>query len=417
MRVKVFNNLAVTEITAPASKSYAQRALFASCLSDQNCLLTNLGKSDDVQHIKYIIEQMGSLIEPLEEHILIKPKSKVVERTLNCGESGLGIRLTTTIASTFGGEFTINGSGSLVKRPMSDFDTFLPKLGVNFSSNNGFVPLKTSGFLQGGEISIDGSMSSQFLSGLLMALPLAQEDSKVNVLHLKSKPYIDMTLDLLNSFGIEIENKDYQTFKINGKQKYVAPEKFQIEGDWSGAAFWIVYGAISNPIKIKGLNRNSAQADKAIMEVLEKSGTNFKWSNDELTIQASKLIPFQFDATDCPDLFPILATFAAAIKGQSTIKGVSRLKFKESDRAEAIQQEFSKLGLRIEIQDDTMIINGTGKLKSGKVSSRNDHRMAMSMAIASVLSDDHIEITDAESVNKSYPEFWNVCPNQKAQSE
>jgi 3-phosphoshikimate 1-carboxyvinyltransferase len=417
MIVTISNKLKVTEIQAPASKSYAQRSLFAACLSEDQCLLKNLGSSDDVQHIRAIIEQLGAKLETKVEGTLVSPRFKDVRRILDCGESGLGIRLTTSIATSFGGEFTINGSGSLTQRPMNDFATFLPHLGIDFSAEAGFVPLNVKGQLMGGNLSIDGSLSSQFLSGLLMALPLAENDSTIKVRELKSKPYIDMTLNLLADFGIQIENYDYKTFTIKGNQKYKAPLTYSIECDWSGAAFWIVYGAIASPILIKGLNKTSSQADRAIMDVLEQSKATFNWENNNLVIQPSLLIPFHFDATDCPDLFPILTSFAAAIKGQSSIKGVSRLKFKESDRAAAIQKEFSKLGLTTEIQEDTMIINGTGGLIGGQVSSHNDHRIAMSLAIAAFICDNDVVISNAESVNKSYPEFWNQCPNQIIKSE
>ncbi|MEO9531383.1 MAG: 3-phosphoshikimate 1-carboxyvinyltransferase [Crocinitomicaceae bacterium] len=417
MIVSVPTNFKVTEIHAPASKSYAQRALFAACLADTPCLLSNLGNSDDVLHIKAIIEQLGAELKPIGNQLSVQPKANDIQRVLDCGESGLGIRLTTSIAASFGGTFEIHGKGSLTQRPMQDFEQFLPQLGVHFSSSQGLVPLKISGQLLGGEVQMDGSLSSQFLSGLLMALPLSQDNSIIHVNALKSTPYIDMTIDLLKDFGIEIRHEHYETFTIKGGQKYKAPVNYSVEGDWSGAAFWIVYGAIANPILIKGLNQKSSQADRAIMEVLKQTGARFSWKNGDLAIQPSVLNPFNFDATHCPDLFPILATLAAAIEGTSIIKGVGRLKFKESDRATAIQQEFFKLGLEIEIQEDTMLIKGTGLLKGGLVSSRNDHRMAMSLAIASSISESEITITEAKSVNKSYPEFWEICPNKKQLSE
>ena len=417
MIVKVPHNFKVSSLEAPASKSYAQRALFAATLAENPSLLVNLGNSNDVLHIQNIVQQLGAEIEPVSNGIKIHPGKAAIQRKLDCGESGLGIRLTTSIASTFGGDFEIIGHGSLTERPMSDFETFLPALQVKFKSDNGYLPLTISGKIQGGEVTLDGSMSSQFLSGILMALPLADSDSVITVTNLNSKPYVAMTLSLMSAFGISVKNDRYQTFSIKGNQTYKSPETYKVESDWSGAAFWIVYGCIANPIMITGLNQKSSQADRAIMLVLEMTGANFQWQNDNLIIQPNNLKPFNFNATDCPDLFPILATLAASIYGTSKIEGIGRLTHKESNRSKAIQEEFSKLGLSIELQEDTMIINGKGKLKSGAVSSRNDHRMAMSLAIAATLTEAGIVISEAESVNKSYPEFWNICPHQKIISE
>lgn len=408
MIVKIRNNHKINSVIAPASKSYAQRALFAAALSHKSTRISNFGKSDDVLHILEIIQQLGATISHEENAVVIHPKKNEPKRILNCGESGLGIRLTTTIASTFGGDFEIIGSGSLAKRPMTEFENFLPQLGVQFSSQDGFVPLKISGALTGGHALIDGSISSQYLSGLLMSLPLALENSKLEVTDLNSIPYIDMTLSLIKDFGIDTDHDNYKTFNIKGKQSYISPAEYLIEGDWSGAAFWIVYGAISNPIEIQGLNENSLQADRAIMEVLDQIGADYKWENGDLRIQPSELNTFDFNANHCPDLFPILATLAASIEGESIIHGVNRLIYKESNRAEAIQKEFHKLGLSIDIEEDSMKIKGSPNLKSARIHAHNDHRIAMSLAIASVLTPDGIEIENAEAVDKSYPEFWDI---------
>lgn len=411
MIVKVDPNFKVNRVLAPASKSYAQRALFAAALCDRATKLKNLGNSDDVLHITEIIQQLGAKVTTKGQVALIEPRVNPPQQVLNCGESGLGIRLTTSIATTFGTEFSIEGSGSLSNRPMHEFATFLPNLGVNFYSNKGFVPLKVSNQLKGGKTAIDGSISSQYLSGLLMALPLAQKDSVLEVKDLKSIPYVEMTLALLKDFGIEIHNEDFKRFSIKSGQKYNSPKTYQIEADWSGAAFWIVYGAIANPIAIQGLNKNSLQADRAIMDVLDQAGVKYSWKNDVLQVQPSELKPFDFDANDCPDLFPILTTLAASISGCSKIHGVNRLTHKESNRAQAIKKEFYKLGLSIEIEQDTMHINGCTSLKSASVHSHNDHRMAMSLAIASCLTNEGVEIEEAEAVAKSYPDFWKVIEN------
>jgi len=411
MIVKVPSNIDIQKVVAPASKSYAQRAIFAATLGNSSCVLRNLGSSDDVRHILNISKQLGADIQSSIEGVEIRPRVNNISRDLNCGESGLGIRLTTSIASTFGGKFSINGSGSLTSRPMNSFASFLPELGVSFESKNGFLPLTIEGSLEGGSVQIDCSDSSQFLSGLLMALPLSQKDSEVSVTNLVSFKYVDMTLSVMKDFGIQFEAKENRLFSIRGNQKYEGPDHYQVEGDWSGAAFWIVYGAIHQDIEIQGLKEDSLQADKAILDVLRLCGADFQWNKGVLRVQQSLLKPFEFDATNCPDLFPILATLAAAIEGESKIFGVHRLKNKESDRGLSLQKEFSKLGLQIDLEKDTMIIKGHKNLNSAVVHSNNDHRIAMACAIASCLTKEGIEIEEAESVNKSYPEFWSIIEN------
>ena len=283
-------------------------------------------------------------------------------------------------------------------------------MGVNVSFKNSQLPFTLSGQLHGGNYTVDGSLSSQYISGLLMALPLCNTDSVLNVKNPTSTPYIDITLKVLNTFGIQIQHQNYKTYHIKGNQQYMPQQNsIQIEGDWSGAAFWVVYGLIKGKITISNLKSNSTQADKTILEVIKLVGSDFKWDkNENLIIIKKELKPFTFDATNCPDLFPILVVLAASINGISTIKGVFRLKHKESNRGLVLQNEFKKLGLKIDIKGDVMTIFGTGQLKSACIESNNDHRIAMSAAIASLLTPNGISILQAECVNKSYPEFWDV---------
>lgn len=406
MKVKISNNFIKREVVAPPSKSFAQRAILAAALNSKATTVHNIGESDDVQHILKITEQLGADISQKDNGVLIHGVQNEISRNLNCGESGLGVRLISPIVANYGGDFLVSGEGSLMKRPMNGIIDSLTQLRVQCESNNGLLPIEISGRLKGADIEIDGSLSSQFLSGLLMALPLAEEDSIIHVKDLNSIPYIDITLEVLKDYNIDISNSNYKTFHIAGRQEYLSPGSYTVEGDWSGAAFWIVYGAISNTIKISGLNKNSVQADRLILDALSIAGANYEWNGEELIVYKSDLKPFTFDATHCPDLFPILVTLAAAIEGTSHITGVSRLKHKESDRGVVLQNEFSKLGLRIDIDGDRLSIYGKGKLNSATVDSNNDHRIAMCFAIAATLTEEGIEIADAGSINKSYPDFW-----------
>jgi 3-phosphoshikimate 1-carboxyvinyltransferase len=259
--------------------------------------------------------------------------------------------------------------------------------------------------LKGGKLEIDGSVSSQMLTGLLMALPLASEDSVIEVNNLKSRPYIDLTLHILKDFGIKISNKDYKQFIIPGNQKYVSCE-YNVEGDWSGAAFLLVAGAINGNLTITGLQQASSQSDMAIVKALKDAGAALKIDNDVISVSASKMKAFTFDATHSPDLFPPLASLASYCEGTTSIKGVSRLIHKESDRAEAIIKEFGKVGIKVETDGDIMNITG-GQPKGARVESHEDHRIAMAMAVTALKAEGRVYIKDSQSVAKSYPGFFD----------
>jgi 3-phosphoshikimate 1-carboxyvinyltransferase len=281
----------------------------------------------------------------------------------------------------------------------------LVQLGVDFSSRDGFLPLTVRGPLAGGKIEIDGSVSSQLLTGLLIALPLAEHDSIITVRNLKSKPYIDMTMDILKDFGIHVENNDYQSFYIRGKQKYIARE-YEVESDWSGGAFLLVAGAVNGNLKITGLKRDSAQSDTAIIKALQDAGAKISFGDDYIEVSRSEMNSFSFDATESPDLFPPLVTLAAYCRGTSVVRGVSRLIHKESDRAKALKDEFEKMGITISISDDIMKITG-GKVKGACTESHNDHRIAMALAVAALGANGKVSIRDSHSVGKSYPGFFD----------
>lgn len=407
MSIFISNKSLIKTIDAPPSKSVAQRVLLASTLSSFELEINNIGASDDVLNILQICKQLGAKINQLNNKVLIKGKENTPNTHLNVGESGLGVRLTVPIASTYNREFIINGHGSLLKRPLVQFASFLPKMGVDILFKNQHLPITISGKLRGGNYTVDGSLSSQYISGLLMALPLVNKNSTLVVKSPTSTPYIDITLDILDFFNIEIEHQNYKVYHIKGNQTYLpSKSQFTVEGDWSGASFWVVYGLIQKKITINGLSPNSHQADKAILDVVKQVGGTFQWKQNQLSITSNQLKPFEFDANHCPDLFPSLVTLAAAIKGTSIIRGVKRLFYKESNRAVTLQKEFSKLGLKIILEDDLMLIKGKGSLLSASVDSNNDHRIAMSLAIATLLTPNGITINHPNCVKKSYPNFW-----------
>jgi 3-phosphoshikimate 1-carboxyvinyltransferase len=403
-------------IMAPASKSSMQRACALALLAEGETTLLNPGKSNDDLAALDIIQNLGAIIFTKEDgNLLIKssknpPLGGGGAGSFNCGESGLGIRMFTPIAALSSNEIIINGTGSLLNRPMHFFDEIFPQLSISVQSNNGYLPVKIKGPLQPADITIDGSLSSQFLTGLLMAFgKAATKPVTITVQHLKSKPYIDLTLQMMKLFGYHVENDKYEKFVITPKPLSSQPLNYKIEADWSSAAFLLVAGAVSGGITVKGLDVFSTQADKEILKALMDCGVNISIEEKQITINAPLEKggrAFHFNATDCPDLFPPLVTLAAYCNGTTVIEGVSRLSHKESNRALTLQEEFKKMGVTIKLQDDLMMIEGGRGVNGTTVHSHHDHRIAMACAVAALKAGEETIIEEAEAVNKSYPGFY-----------
>ena len=394
-------------IAIPASKSDGQRALLAAALSKGESKLINLGESKDELAMLSAIKNLGAKVKQLDESTFVVKgiQSFPKEAELNMGESGLGIRLITSVCAAHQGVFMIYGKGSLEKRPLTFFEDTLPLFNAGISSNAGLIPLEITGPMRGSTVELDGSQSSQYISGMMMALPLLKEDSRIHVKNLNSLPYLQMTLDTLNKFGIEVSHQNYEDFIVRGNQNYI-PTTYSIESDWSSASYWLVASALGYNIQLTGLSMTSLQADKNILEAFEAANCLVEFRENKIRINGKNRQPFKFDATHCPDLFPALATFASLCDGKSEIKGVSRLTHKESNRGIVLQEEFANIGVVIILDGDIMHIHGKNSIEGGKVNSHNDHRIAMCFAIAGLFSDDEIEINGAEAVAKSYPTFW-----------
>jgi 3-phosphoshikimate 1-carboxyvinyltransferase len=392
-------------IKAPASKSMTQRAIAAALLAGGESTIVNPSYCDDSLAAMSIAAGLGARVKPGNEEMTITGGEELKEHKLNCGESGLAIRMFSPIAALYPEEIFITGAGSLKKRPMSMIGDALRQFGVTCTTNDGYLPLTIKGPLSGGECEIDGSISSQLLTGLLMALPVTANGSLIKVNDLKSRPYIDMTLQVLEKFGIKVINNNYSQFIIPGNQKYRAG-RFVVESDWSGGAFLLVAGAIAGEVIVHGLRNDSRQSDKAILTALDRAGAKMDITEDSITVSRSALKAFEFDSTESPDLFPPLVVLASYCKGVSGIRGVKRLIYKESDRATALVEEFGKLNIKVEVTDDYMIING-GKTSGGRVSSHDDHRIAMALATAALGASDKVSIKDSHSIGKSYPGFFD----------
>jgi 3-phosphoshikimate 1-carboxyvinyltransferase len=393
------------QVKAPTSKSMTQRAIAAALLCDGQSVIHNPSYCDDSLAAMSMAVGLGAKVEPEPDKLKITGSVVLKEPKLNCGESGLAIRMFSPIAALYPVEITMVGASSLKKRPMHMIEEALNQLGAKCTSTEGFLPVTIQGPVSGGFCEIDGSVSSQLLTGLLMALPLASRDSEIKVNNLKSKPYIDMTIQILKSFGITVRNTGYNLFQIPGNQKYI-PQEYTVEGDWSGGSFLLVAGAINGQLTIKGLNTDSMQSDMAIIKALRAAGAKMKIEGENIEISRSVLKAFDFDATESPDLFPPLVALASFCDGTSKIKGVSRLIYKESDRAKTLKEEFGKMNIRVELKDDIMSVTG-GQPSGAHVESHEDHRIAMAVAVTALGAKGGVSIRDSQCVAKSYPGFFD----------
>lgn len=397
-------------ILAPASKSSMQRACAAALLRSGETVIHHPGYSNDDKAALGVIRDLGASVESLPDGGLLVRSEGVAAGsglTVNCGESGLGLRMFAPIMGLSNQAIRVNGEGSLLSRPMDFFDEIFPLLGIRVVSNGGKLPLEIQGPLQPRDITIDGSLSSQFLTGLLFAFAAAGASGvTIRVNDLKSRPYIDLTLDVMKRFGWNVENRNYEEFYFPGAGVVPGPVEYTVEGDWSGGAFLLVAGAIAGPITVKGLDVASTQADKAIMQALTDCGARVELTGGDILVGPGALKAFQFDATECPDLFPPLVALASYCSGITIIKGVSRLAHKESNRGLALQEEFGKMGIAIGLDGDLMRVKG-GALSGAVVHSHHDHRIAMACAVAGLKAAGAVTIEVAEAINKSYPDFYD----------
>ncbi|WP_336517944.1 3-phosphoshikimate 1-carboxyvinyltransferase [Pollutibacter soli] len=412
MQITVFPSKVKGVLHAPKSKSSMQRACAAALLHRGITEIYEPGFSnDDLAALDTIVKLGAEILSNTSEKILIRSIGiNPVSSEIHCGESGLGIRMFTPIASLSDQPLRISGSGSLVTRPMHFFDEIFPQLGISIQTLNGKLPLDIKGPLKPANITVDGSLSSQFLTGLLMAYSAAEaSDVTITVNNLTSKPYIDLTLDVMKKFGMKIpEVKNFETFYFPSAANKASAENiaYTVEGDWSGGAFLLVAGAIAGGLKVKGLQADSTQADKAILDALDNAGVKLNITENEIDVIPGVLKAFDFDATECPDLFPPLVALAAACDGQTTITGAKRLTHKESDRATVLKEEFGKLGILVELDGDLMHVHGGTQVHAAITHSHHDHRIAMAVAVAGLIADGPVVIEDAQAVKKSYPEFY-----------
>jgi len=384
-------------IQAIASKSYAHRALICAALCDSDSFIRLNSSSKDIEATVECLFSLGAEITREGETTRVSPAGGVNNPVLPCGESGSTLRFLLPVAAALRKKTVFTAAGRLPERPLSPLKDEMERHGVSFSDS---FPLEINGMLTSGEYTLDGSVSSQFVSGLLFALPLLDGDSRISLIPpIESKPYIDMTVRTLRRFGIEII-EELNAYFIKGNQQYKACD-FTVEGDWSNAAYFLACG-----VKVAGLNLNSAQGDRAIADLLSSMGAEVEYSSDFLSFKTDNLHAIEIDAKNIPDLVPLLAVLCATAKGRSVIYNASRLKYKESDRLESVYSLLKNLGARIEKTDDGFIIDGVERLSGGEADSFNDHRIVMSAAVASTACENEVLIKNAFAVAKSYPAFF-----------
>lgn len=404
MRVTVYPAKVAGTLQANPSKSHAQRALTLAAMANGRSQISNISWSDDVIAAAGVCSKLCTSVAKLENSAVIDGGLMLQDDTWHCGEAGFSLRMFTAIAGLFEQEITLTGEGSLLERPVEFMRGPIEALGAHFSSHSGHLPITIRGRMKAGELNIDGSLSSQFLSGLLMALPTLDGDSTLHVHDLKSTPYIDLSIRTMAQFGVAVEHKEHTEFTIPGRQTY-QPRDLRVEGDWSGMAFLLVAGALAGSVHVVNLNMDSTQSDKAIMDVLASTAVQMDSDHTGIRIRKSGLKPFMFDATDAPDLFPPLVSLAAHCDGISKVSGVHRLTHKESDRYATLHAEFGKLGIEIWQEEDTMCIKG-GQPHGGVTRAHGDHRIAMALATTALHASGPVTIDGAQCVAKSFPDFF-----------
>ncbi|MBQ5333579.1 MAG: 3-phosphoshikimate 1-carboxyvinyltransferase [Oscillospiraceae bacterium] len=396
MDVKIYPSKLIGTVSAPSSKSYSHRMIIAAALADGVSEISNVTDSNDINVTSQAMEALGaSVLSDNGVYTVRGIRTPAEKAEIDCGESGSTLRFIIPVAAALGTTATLNGHAKLPQRPITPYTREFPKKGVTFEPQSG-LPITISGKLRAGEYNLEGDVSSQFITGLMLALPLCEEDSVIKLTSpLQSKPYADMTAAALKKFGIDIREMSMgglPIYLIKGGQKY-KPCRTAVEGDYSQAAFFFTANALGSEIKVTNLDPGSVQGDKAILDIISSCGSDMN--------------PFTADVADIPDLVPILAVLGSFTKGQSKIVNAARLKLKESDRLVCVANALNAIGGRVTAGDDFLTMDPIDSFKGGEVDSCKDHRIVMAAAIAATASDAPVIIHGAENVNKSYPRFFD----------
>lgn len=402
---KITPRLITGKISSISSKSHIHRCLICSAFcKEQTQIIFNGNLSDDILATINCLKSLGAKINFDKNSILVEPITYTNNNPiLDCNESGSTLRFLLPVASALNCNATYKGCGKLPTRPIKTIIDELKLHGINFSSDH--LPLTTSGKIKGDVFTLDGSVSSQFLTGVLLSLPILDGGKVALTTPLTSKSYIDLTCQTLKQFGIEVDISKNE-YVVESCYKYKSPKTIYADGDWSNSAFFLCCGAISESINITGLNLQSPQGDKKIIDILRQYGADISFKNDSINVFRKDKNALNVDATDIPDLVPIISVLASVANGESVIANVDRLKFKESDRIRSTLDMINSLGGNARFEDNKIKIIGKESLDGGNVCGYNDHRIVMSSAISSCVCKKEVTITDANAVNKSYPKFF-----------
>lgn len=399
-------------VKIPPSKSMAHRAIICAALSSGKSNIYNIDYSDDINATIDGMNALGAKIEKNEDRLVIygafrEDAKRDTVRMIDCNESGSTLRFLVPISLLFEGMTKFIGKGNLGKRPLETYFDIFKEQGIRYSNTEGILNLMVKGDFNNGEFYLPGNISSQFITGLLFSLPLLKGDSKIILTtELESKGYIDLTIECMKEFGVIIENNNYKEFLIKGNQKYISRD-YKVEGDYSQAAFYLCANALGNEVELEDLKLDSLQGDKEVIEILERMGMTFEFNKNIKSKVNGELNSTLIDASQCPDIIPVVSLVAALSKGRTEIINAKRLRIKECDRLHAIYSELTKLGAQIVEKEDSLIIDGVEELEGGvDVWSFKDHRIAMTLAIAATICKNPIIIKDYNCVAKSYPNFF-----------
>ena len=389
----------------PSSKSLTHRALICAALAKGKSVIRNVVFSEDIEATIHALMQVGAKFEIEDDTVIVRGVKtlKTPSDPVNCNESGSTLRFLIPLLSLTNKSVTLTGKPSLLKRPQSVYETIFKEDNIPFEHT--LYKIVVNGSIKARRYVIDGSISSQFFTGLMFSLPLLKGDSYITVTgSLESKGYIDLTIDILDKFGIEIQELENGYF-IPGNQVY-KPFDYRVEGDFSQAAFFLVAGILNGSINIENLSHESLQGDREIVDIITKMKGRIVFTENGYTTTKSETFGTTIDVANCPDLGPIVALLGTLSKGTTTIINASRLRLKESDRIDSTVETLKTLGANIKVDGDDIIITGKAKLQGGTVDSYNDHRIAMMTAIAALRCDNPVVLTGASAVNKSYPHFY-----------
>lgn len=410
MKVTIHPKKLQGSLIVPPSKSLSHRAIIAASLAEGKSIISNVILSKDILATIEGMRALGASIE-VQENTLYITGSKVQrkKKEIYANESGSSLRFLIPIALVCGEPVCFTGQNHLVKRPLDSYFEIFDQQGISYSHPEGqYLPLQIEGRLRPGSYEIRGDISSQFITGLLYALPLLEGDSRIKVTTaLESKGYVDLTLDILKRFGITIINHNYEEFYISGNQTY-KPYDYQVEGDYSQVAFFLVAGALGADIKLYGMNEHSYQGDKKILLDMESFGAKLEITSSYIQCTPGMTKGAIIDFSQSPDLGPALTVLASLSVGTSKFIHAERLRIKECDRITCMRQELAKMGAHIVEQSDGMTIEGVSELTGAVLDSHNDHRVAMALAMASLKTKGDIILENAECVTKSFPDFWKV---------